>query len=213
MNKLVIWACLFFAATSFSAWAQLSANANIATDYLFRGFSQTDNGPALQVGLDYSFAENFTLGSWASNVTFGDEDDLELDFFAAYNHDWDNGFNLNSGYVAYTYIDLEDANADDLWLGIGYKSWQAKIWKGFQVDWTYIELNYSFALPKEWTLGLHAGRWDFDAGPEVADWKLSCSRGFKLFNLELALTDTDTRDDPTSDARAFLILSKTWSFK
>ncbi|MEX2353300.1 MAG: TorF family putative porin, partial [Gammaproteobacteria bacterium] len=43
-----------------------SANATMASDYLFRGQSQTDNGPTIQGGFDYGHSSGLYLGTWAS---------------------------------------------------------------------------------------------------------------------------------------------------
>jgi uncharacterized protein (TIGR02001 family) len=64
-----------------------SANVNWATDYVFRGISQTNEHAALQGGIDYSYeftpAVKFNFGSWGSNVDFldGDEGQLEIDLY------------------------------------------------------------------------------------------------------------------------------------
>ena len=48
----------------------VSANASLATDYRFRGFTQTRESMALQGGLDATY-RYFYLGAWATNVDFG----------------------------------------------------------------------------------------------------------------------------------------------
>lgn len=212
MIKRRYYLCLLPMVASLSVFAQLSANGALTSDYLFRGFSQTDEGPAVQAGLDYTFDSGFALGTWASNVTFGDEKDVEYDLFATYSHAWDD-LSMDMGYIAYRYLDLEGADADDLWLGITYKSFGFKLWRGLEVEWTYLDLNYDVSLPKDWSLGLHAGFWDFDDGGDVTDWKIGVSKGFKHFDMEIAYTDTDTENDTTADARAYLMLSKSWTFK
>ncbi|HEU0289159.1 MAG TPA: TorF family putative porin, partial [Burkholderiales bacterium] len=47
-----------------------SANAALATEYVFRGFSQTAQGPAIQGGFDATCGI-FYAGVWASNLDFG----------------------------------------------------------------------------------------------------------------------------------------------
>ena len=46
----------------------LSGNVSMASDYLFRGISQTGGDAAIQGGLDYSHSSGFYLGTWGSNV-------------------------------------------------------------------------------------------------------------------------------------------------
>lgn len=48
----------------------VGANIRGVTDYVFRGNSQTDGGPAIQGGFDYKYPEyNLYAGVWASNVS------------------------------------------------------------------------------------------------------------------------------------------------
>jgi uncharacterized protein (TIGR02001 family) len=46
-----------------------SANVALATEYVFRGFSQTSRGPAVQGGYDLTCGI-FYAGVWASNLDF-----------------------------------------------------------------------------------------------------------------------------------------------
>ncbi|MGD9829362.1 MAG: TorF family putative porin [Hyphomicrobiaceae bacterium] len=48
---------------------QISANIGVTTDYVFRGFSQTAQNPALQGGVDVTWKWLY-LGMWASNLDF-----------------------------------------------------------------------------------------------------------------------------------------------
>lgn len=48
---------------------ELTANVALTTNYLFRGISQTNNGPAVQGGFDYTYKPfGVYLGVWGSNV-------------------------------------------------------------------------------------------------------------------------------------------------
>ena len=55
--------------------SQFSTNASLATDYRFRGFTQTRESLALQGGLDATY-RYFYIGAWATNVDFGKVTDL-----------------------------------------------------------------------------------------------------------------------------------------
>src|SRR5215813_10929099 len=49
---------------------KLSANVGLATEYVFRGISQTSEGPAIQGGADLTCGI-FYAGVWASNLDWG----------------------------------------------------------------------------------------------------------------------------------------------
>jgi uncharacterized protein (TIGR02001 family) len=57
-------------------------NAGGATDYVFRGVSQTQNDPQVFAGADVTIAKMGYAGAWVSNVDFGDATDTEYDLYA-----------------------------------------------------------------------------------------------------------------------------------
>ncbi|MEM8987060.1 MAG: TorF family putative porin [Pseudomonadota bacterium] len=83
IKKLLFITCLSSLAMS-SAIAQeassFSANVALSTNYVFRGITQTDDGPAISGGFDW-VEELFYAGVWASSVDFGDDTTLEIDWY------------------------------------------------------------------------------------------------------------------------------------
>ncbi len=104
MKKLLLAAATAAAFTTSAAHAQtpaptpehtLTGNMTIATDYRFRGISQTFGegffkiGPAIQGGIDYSHSSGFYLGNWNSNVSgnqFPNGSSIEMDFYGGWKH-------------------------------------------------------------------------------------------------------------------------------
>src|SRR5215207_637046 len=74
------------AVTGAASAAGLSVTPTIATDYDFRGVSQTNPDqdgidPAFQLGVNYGFENGLYLGLWGSNVDFGPGDpSVEVDY-------------------------------------------------------------------------------------------------------------------------------------
>ena len=64
----------------------LAGSVGLASDYIFRGLTQTQNDPSLQAELVAGWESGFYAGAWAGSVDFGDFDDasLELDLFAGW---------------------------------------------------------------------------------------------------------------------------------
>ena len=52
------------------AQAELSANIGVASNYYFRGITQTDDGAAVSGGIDYNHESGFYVGTWMSNIDF-----------------------------------------------------------------------------------------------------------------------------------------------
>ncbi len=64
--------------------ASYTGNVAVATDYVFRGVSQTQERPAIQGGFDAAFDSGIYAGIWASNVNFGTDTSTEMDYYGGY---------------------------------------------------------------------------------------------------------------------------------
>src|SRR3954469_19213245 len=117
MKKLILSAAIF-AAYAASASAQTAApaapasphtftgNLTVATDYRFRGISQTFKQPAIQGGFDYSHSSGFYVGNWNSNVSgvqFGNGGSIEMDFYGGYKFEPVKDLTLDVGGLYYYY--------------------------------------------------------------------------------------------------------------
>lgn len=60
----------------------LAFNLGAASDYMFRGISQTDNGGQVYGGVDATLYGIGYAGVWVSNVDFNNGTDLEYDLYA-----------------------------------------------------------------------------------------------------------------------------------
>ena len=92
--------------TAAAAGAQsLSFGVGVTSDYISRGASQTNNGPAIQPWAEYENS-GFYAGVWASNVDLG-TDNVEIDLYGGYR--WSAGdTNFDIGYARYFYDDSGD---------------------------------------------------------------------------------------------------------
>ena len=75
----------------------LSANVALATDYVFRGFSQTSEGPAMQGGFDATCGI-FYAGVWASSLDWDAAFDTE---WASIEMDWYVGIKPMTGRITW----------------------------------------------------------------------------------------------------------------
>jgi uncharacterized protein (TIGR02001 family) len=74
----------------------------VTTDYLSSGITQTDHGPAIQGYVEPSYGIAYA-GIWASNVKFGGEADVEVDFYAGIRPEYDI-FSFDFGYLHWRYL-------------------------------------------------------------------------------------------------------------
>jgi uncharacterized protein (TIGR02001 family) len=86
------------------ALSNFSASTTFATDYVFRGISQTNEDPAVQGSLDYAHPIGFYLGVWGSNVDESiSKGNLELDFYGGYGRELFKDFSIDLSIIYYVY--------------------------------------------------------------------------------------------------------------
>lgn len=176
-----------------------SATLAVTSDYVFRGLSQTDEGPAFQAGAVYSAPMGFYVGAWASNVDFGTGDpDFEVDTFVGYNTDI--GASVNFDVMANRY-NYPGAGASNYWELITkttfLENYSVSVAYtddvfGTDSDSWYYAAGASFGLPADIGLGLSAGVTEFEsAGTDYKDWSVSLSKGFGPLTVSAAYIGTD----------------------
>lgn len=132
----------------------VSGNVALTSDYRFRGLSQTSEGPAIQGGFDVESSTGFYIGTWGSNVGFGDGS-MEIDYYAGYAGEFGKGFGYDVGYIYYDYPQGSEDNLDfdewyasvsygDLTVGGAYTS----EFTGDSGSAAYGYVDYSFGLDK-----------------------------------------------------------------
>jgi uncharacterized protein (TIGR02001 family) len=170
---------------------QVSGNAALVTDYVFRGLSQTWGKPALQGGADVN-AGRWHVGAWASNVSRNSYPGggVELDVFGdvgLFAHgDWSAraglygyfypGANLDHARPALGSRSLDTAEAN---LALSWKTWTLKYsraltdyfganieqgYTGSTRGTQYLQIDGSIPLAKAWSLQAHAGYTDYATG-------------------------------------------------
>jgi uncharacterized protein (TIGR02001 family) len=126
MKKLLL--ALFAIAGITSAHAQVTGNLGLATDYRFRGISQTQNGPAIQGGVDYTHSSGLYIGNWNSSVSsqlYTNGAGVESDLYAGYKKDIYKGLTIDVGSYNYFYPNATNGknpnfNTQELYAGLGY---------------------------------------------------------------------------------------------
>lgn len=86
-NSIVLATAVAAVLTSGVAAAELSANAAITSNYIWRGITQTYDQAAGQGGIDYGHDSGLYAGTWVSNVAFGDDNTdngYEMDVYAGF---------------------------------------------------------------------------------------------------------------------------------
>lgn len=206
------------------AESSISANVTLATDYMFRGVSQTDNKGAIQGGFDYDSGAGFYAGIWASNVDFGTDASTEMDYYFGYAGDINKDVSFD---VSFIYFDYEgDAEFDyqeiagsisfsDFTVGMNYSP--EYLGEGGP-DFFYPYADYSFGLPDDMSLDLHVGynKVDedgvIDSDDDYLDYSIGLSKSISDVDLSLAYIGNDVDADSADifDDRLMFSISKSF---
>jgi uncharacterized protein (TIGR02001 family) len=140
MNKfLTVLLTGFIALPSF---AGVSANVAFASDYIWRGMTQTGSDPALSGGFDFESESGFYAGIWGSNVSFSEGAGSELDTYFGY------GFSLGEVGVDVSYVDFGypgDSGLDfqEIGVALSYGDFGVGYYSGQDGAPDYMDLSYS----------------------------------------------------------------------
>ena len=197
--------------------AQLSANAGVSNNYLWRGLTQSNNEVAVSGGLDYAFDSGFYVGTWVSNVEYASDDTY------SYEHDVYFGFSggedvtYDIGWLYYNYDDVNNFDFHEIYGTIGVGGFSATLYLlggteqdeptplidyGF-AETTYISLDYGFETASGLGITLHAGQHDGDfseAFNGVPGKYMDYSISFAVDNFSFTISDTDLADSGPSDS-------------
>lgn len=195
---------------------EVAWNVVAASDYVFRGYSQTNQDPALQGGVDVTIGALY-VGAWASSVDFGDDTDAEVDIYGGYRGEA-GGFAFDVGAVAYLYVGAPNgADYDYVELkgavsrAIGPATIGAAVfWSpdffGVDEEATYVEANIAFAPAPQWTVSGAVGHQALDVNADYATWHAGVAYAFTdNVVVDVRYHDTDVTG-PLSDDRVVAAL-------
>ncbi len=121
----------------------ITANANLATDYYFRGLTQTWHKPAVQGGFDFNHSSGIYAGTWASNVSGNSYPggSMEWDLYGGYNGKITDDFGYTVGGLYYLYL---GANANQIpGSTIDQKPNTFEINGGLSYQWLSVKISYA----------------------------------------------------------------------
>lgn len=187
----------------------LSFNVSVASDYRYRGISQTRLKPALQGGADYAFSNGFYVGTWASTIKWikdsGGSSDVELDIYGGYKGSINESLSYDVGFLHYDYPSNKlnpSANTDELYAALSmgpvtvkYSHSVSNLF-GFadSKNSGYLDVSATFDLGDGLTLTPHVGRQTVhnNTGFSYTDYSLTLNKDYAGLSFGLGLVGTDT---------------------
>jgi len=200
------------AATGAASAVEVTGNVALTTDYIWRGLSQADNGPAVQGGFDAAFDGGLYAGVWGSNVDFGGPESMELDLYAGWAGEYE-GVGIDVGLINYQYPSSNDGtNFTEFYAGVSFGP--VSLTQSIGLDLgdenfgdtnfgNYTDLSADLGSYSNVAFSAHAGFYDVkEGGDDYYDWKLAASTTLLSVDWELAYSDTD---DSGADDEAFVL--------
>lgn len=124
-----------FGASAAAQAADITGNATLTTDYVWRGSTQTQGDPAVQAGVKVAGKSGFYGSVWASNVEFAPETHAssEFDFTVGWGRNLSDDWALDVNVLHYRYpsttVDLNWTELNgtvtwkgDYWASLGYSN-------------------------------------------------------------------------------------------
>ena len=216
--------------TSAMAWesadGQFSTSASVAmsSDYVWRGYSQTDNEPAISGSFDLGHSSGLYAGTWASNVDFGDETSMEIDIYAGFASEiGDTGISYDVGILRYIYPD-EDYDWNEVYLSLGFGPFSVSVAHsgdvyGSDENGTYYSAGFDYDLPMNIALSTGIGYYDYDddvfgaSEDSATDYRIGLSTELVGFGWDLTYTDSESDGEDLyggniADGRLIFTVSK-----
>lgn len=200
--------------------AQLSANAGITNNYLWRGLTQSNNEAAVSGGLDYAHESGFYAGTWASNVEYASDDTYSYEHDIYFGFSGGDELSYDVGWLYYNYDEINKFDFHEVYGTLGYGGFSATAYILAGTEATegpaigggiqdfgfgqayYLSFDYGFELENGVGISLHAGRHDgdfneaFNGTPgSYTDYSIS----FAIDSFSFTISDTDLSDAGSSD--------------
>ena len=187
----------------------MSGGAALMSNYIWRGVSQTNNGPAMQGEFKIKSSVGLYVSTWGSNVKFTDSNDdiatTELNYSVGFEKEIGNAeVNLGAWFYGYPQAKRVDYTEPFVWLG--YKFIHVSVAYSSNVfgsgnSGTYYSGGLDYTLKSQYpvlkgvSVGAGTGYYAFSGGVygEKSYWnyQLYVKKSFKHFAVEIAWTDTN----------------------
>jgi uncharacterized protein (TIGR02001 family) len=214
--------------TSGSAFAGVTGNIGVFSDYVFRGITQNGSDAAVQGGIDYSHASGFYAGTWISSLDTSYETDA---YFGFSGKAGEVGYDV--GYIFYGYRDGTKLNYSEVYAGLSAAGFSGKFYYSpefvnSEEPGYYVTASYAYSISETLTLTPQVG-YSWGDGVEEAifggpgaglpddymDYSLTLAKtleGGYTFSLAVAANseDEDVLGGVASKERVFVGLKKTF---
>lgn len=213
---------------------EITYNIALASDYRYRGVSQSRVKPALQGGADWTNnPTGIYAGTWLSSIKWindaGGDDNVEWDLYAGKRGDITKDVSYDVGGLYYFYPSNglhPNANTFELYGQISAGPFSLKYSQsttnlfGFadSKNSGYVDAGFNYDVYDGYTLNLHAGHQNVknNGASSYSDYKIGVTKDFGIVSVSLAAIKADTSAYYAPDGKnlaktgAVLLVTKTF---
>ncbi len=150
---------------------QFSANATLASNYIFRGTSLSDDKPALQLGGDYEHSSGFYAGVWGSNYDLAGKTEIEIDWWGGYYAQINDNLGIDLSATRYYYYDV-GGHTTEYKIGADLYDGSVAAHYDQHLETWYFEAAYGFGLTEQLSLTPSAGLLTFRESGNSSEYNL-----------------------------------------
>ena len=196
------------------AAAQLTGNAAVTSNYIFRGLSQSAADPAVQAGVDYGFGDTIpgvSVGTWFSSINFGDGSPLEWDVYGGYSGNFTDKLSYSVNMIGYIYPNVPHGVSYDwfeIWGSLAYdfgmfsvsgKLYYSPDYVNLDVSELYYTGGVSVPLADWLSVSANIGHTTLEDPvypliKDYTDWNISIAATWTNYTVTVGYTDTSGLD-------------------
>jgi uncharacterized protein (TIGR02001 family) len=213
-RQLLLGGGLLILAASVQA-TEYSGNVTLATDYVYRGVSQTLEEATIQGGFDVTADGGLYAGIWGSNIAF--DGSVEIDYYIGFSNEVFEGLSYDIGVIHYDYPNQDGTtpNSDfqEIYASVTYQAFtlgaaHSTDFFGETDNATYVYGEYEVSLPNDVSLVLHYGAQHIAAAQDYDEFSISLSKEIADIGFSLSWHDTDVNGIDDFDSRVVFAMSK-----
>jgi len=200
---------------STQAFAGISSNISMNSDYIFRGVTQNGHKAAIQGGVDWDSGFGLSAGTWVSQADTVKADgtaisDIESDFYASYSYELTKDIAVSAGGVYYHYLYNGFASMPEF--NVGVTAWGTKVTANYGTEYVGLDTSYwyfsaarNFVLSDkdklELALSVGYTVYDktlYDSATEIStkkylDYRVALEKKVDALKFSLAYSDTNRK--------------------
>jgi uncharacterized protein (TIGR02001 family) len=212
--------------TTSGSTLKISATVDLASNYIYRGITQTHGRPTIQASLDLNHESGFGVGGFTSNIDLDDNpgaaSSSEADAYLVYNQTVQ-AWKYGAMFISSNYVNAPEYNAFEYSAYVGWDFLKldfAYAPKYFQNSSSsiYARLSANLHLGENDSLILALGRSAFENEQNIGfksyfDSRLGVAHSIEKFAVELDFTATNRRhldNQPFSDQALSVTIARTF---